>query len=190
MIITSTGIPLPFKNIDTDQIIPAAFLKLTTKEGYGKYLFYNWRYLEDEKLNYDFVLNQVIYKSAQILIVGNNFGCGSSREHAAWALADYGIKVIISTQVADIHKENAYNNGIIPIELSKNEVDKLMEMSENFPECEIVVDLNSQTVTALKINLKTSFKINSIKKDCLLNGLNETQFLMKYIPEIQTYETK
>ena len=190
MIITSTGIPLPIDNIDTDQIIPAPFLKLTTKEGYGKNLFYNWRYLSGYKINKEFVLNQDQYKEGGIIIAGNNFGCGSSREHAAWALADYGIQVVVSTQFADIFKGNAYNNNILPVELSKDEVYSLIEMVQNSPNSKITIDLKSQSVIAEEINLKTNFEINSFKKECLLAGVNETEYLIKLKPEIEAFEMK
>ncbi len=190
MIIRSTGIPLPIDNIDTDQIIPAPFLKLTTKEGYGKNLFYNWRYLSDYKINKEFILNQNQYKEGGIIIAGNNFGCGSSREHAAWALADYGIQVVISTQFADIFKGNAYNNNILPVELRIDEVDSLMEMVQNTPTSEITVDLKSQSVIAGDINFKANFEINSFKKECLLAGVDETEYLIKLRPEIEAFEMK
>ncbi len=188
MKITSTAIPLPINNIDTDQIIPAPFLKLTTKQGYGKFLFYNWRYLTDFEPNPEFVLNKSQYANAKILIAGSNFGCGSSREHAAWAIADYGFKVVISTQIADIHKENEYNNAILPIELSEAEIDQLMTMAEVDPEATIDVDLEDQSIQATSIGLSTTFKINSFKKECLLAGIDETQYLINLKPEIEAFE--
>lgn len=188
MKIKSIGIPLPIDNIDTDQLVPASFLKLTTKEGYGKYLLYNWRYLENFEPNPEFVLNQEAYQKGQILITGNNFGCGSSREHAAWAISDYGIKVVISTQIADIHKENEYNNNILPVELSKSEVDQLMAMAQNSPSSEIEVDLKSQSVKAKSIGFEARFEINAFKKECLLAGVDATQYLINLKPEIEAYE--
>tara|TARA_B110000908_G_scaffold172516_1_gene240463 strand:+ start:4462 stop:5037 length:576 start_codon:yes stop_codon:yes gene_type:complete len=188
MKIKSIGIPLPIENIDTDQIIPAPYLKLTTKKGYGKFLFYNWRYLEGFVPNPEFVLNNEKYQNAKIIIAGNNFGCGSSREHAAWAIADYGIQAVISTQIADIHKENEYNSKILPIELTKNEVDQLMKMAEETDDSDIIIDLESQTVVVPNNDFQASFEINSFKKECLLAGVDETQYLINLKPEIEAFE--
>lgn len=188
MKIKSIGIPIPIENIDTDQLIPAPFLKRTTKEGYGKYLFYNWRYLYEHTPNPDFALNKTEYAHGEIIIAGNNFGCGSSREHAAWAIADYGIKAVISTQIADIHKENEYNNNILPIELNPKEVDSLMKMAQEKPESSIEIDLENQTVIAPSVGLKAVFEINSFKKECLLAGVDETQYLINLKREIEAYE--
>ncbi|MEP1034713.1 3-isopropylmalate dehydratase small subunit [Ekhidna sp.] len=190
MQISSKAIPLPISNIDTDQIIPAKFLKQVDKLGYGKNLFYSWRYLDNGDSNPEFILNQPERSSAQILIAGNNFGCGSSREHAAWAVADYGIKAIISTQFADIFKGNAYNNGILPIELDKTSVDQLMQKSLDSANVTIEIDLESQEVSCDDINLRQIFDIHPFKKQCLMQGMDETEFLINLRPEIQAYENQ
>lgn len=188
MKIKSNAIPLPFDNIDTDQIIPAEFLKQVDKAGYGKNLFYNWRYLEDYEVNPDFALNDPNRAEAEVIIAGNNFGCGSSREHAAWAIADYGIKAVISTQFADIFKGNAYNNGILPITLQEEKVSALIEASLANPEVTIEIDLASQTITCNEIQLEETFDIHPFKKQCLMDGVDETEFLINLRPEIQAFE--
>ena len=190
MQISTTAIPLPIDNIDTDQIIPAKFLKQVDKLGYGKNLFYSWRYLEDGSPNPDFILNQPERSNAKILIAGNNFGCGSSREHAAWAVADYGIKAIVATQFADIFKGNAYNNGILPIELDKTIVDQLIQKSLDSAETVIDINLEDQTILCDEINLKESFDIHPFKKQCLMKGMDETAFLINLRPEILAYESQ
>lgn len=187
MKIESTTIPLPIDNIDTDQIIPARFLKQVDKEGYGKNLFYNWRYTDNGQPDHTFILNQSGRSSASILIAGNNFGCGSSREHAAWAIADYGIKAVISTQFADIFKGNAYNNGILPIELNKSQVDVLIQESLDNPEMRIKIDLGSQEILCESIALKENFDIHPFKKQCLMEGVDETEFLINLRPEIKDF---
>lgn len=188
MRIKSNAIPLPIDNIDTDQIIPAEFLKQVDKAGYGKNLFYSWRYLAGNELNPAFVLNESERSEAKIIIAGNNFGCGSSREHAAWAIADYGIKAIISTQFADIFKGNAYNNGILPIILDEERVSQLMQASEADPHLEIEIDLKSQLISCEDIQLNESFEIHPFKKQCLLEGVDETEFLINLRPEIVAFE--
>lgn len=190
MQINSTAIPLPIDNIDTDQIIPAKFLKQVDKLGYGKNLFFSWRYLADGSPDPNFVLNQQERSSSEILIAGNNFGCGSSREHAAWAVAGHGIKAIISTQFADIFKGNAYNNGILPIELGKPFVDQLLQESLNSPNTTINIDLENQTISCNAINMNQSFDIHPFKKQCLMKGMDETEFLINLRPEIMAYETQ
>ncbi len=188
MQINSTTIPLPIDNIDTDQIIPAKFLKQVDKSGYGKHLFNSWRYLSDSNPYPEFILNKPERSNAKILIAGNNFGCGSSREHAAWAIADYGIQAVISTQFADIFKGNAYNNGILPIELPKESVDIMLQKSLDKPEFKIRIDLESQKVIAEELNLEETFEIHPFKKQCLLEGVDETEYLIKLRPEIVAYE--
>lgn len=188
MKIKSNAIPLPIDNIDTDQIIPAEFLKQVDKAGYGKNLFYNWRYLEDYEVNPDFALNDPNRVEAEIIIAGNNFGCGSSREHAAWAIADYGIKAVISTQFADIFKGNAYNNGILPITLQEEQVTALMKASLNNAEVTIEIDLASQAIACDEIQLEETFDIHPFKKQCLMDGVDETEFLINLRPEIQAFE--
>lgn len=188
MIIHSTAIPLPIHNIDTDQIIPAAFLKQVDKKGYGKNLFYNWRYIENHDPNPDFILNKPDRKSAEILITGNNFGCGSSREHAAWAIADYGIKAVISTQFADIFKGNAYNNGILPIVLEEKAVAALTQTTVENANVMIEIDLKKQSVNCEAIQLHEKFDIHPFKKHCLIEGVDETQYLINMRDEIKAFE--
>ena len=186
MKIKSIGIPLAIQNIDTDQLVPASFLKLTTKEGYGKYLLYNWRYTKDFEPNPDFVLNQKAYKDGQIIIAGNNFGCGSSREHAAWALKDYGFKVILSTNFADIFRNNALNNGLLPIELSSEFYHELKTAFLNNHELKIKVNLEEQEVS---FHDKTElFQIDTFKKHCILHGKDELDFLIDHKEEINIFE--
>ena len=189
MNIKSKVIPLNIENIDTDQLIPAAFLKLTTKEGYGKNLFYNWRYVEGYSPNADFELNNPKREGAKIIIGGNNFGCGSSREHAAWAIADYGIQVIISSQIADIHKGNLYNNNVLPVEVTEEELKELMTYFLENETAELIVDLESQIIIAEEINFKTTFEIPPFKKQCLMEGVDETQYLINMRDEITAFES-
>ncbi len=183
--IQSTAIPLMVENIDTDQIIPAAFLKATNKEGFGNNLFYNWRY-ENNQPNPNFVLNQDKYKGC-ILVAGNNFGCGSSREHAAWAIADYGFKAIISSQFADIFKGNALNNNILPIELKKEIVSTIANQIEQSPELEIEIDLERQLVIVPQLQLIEPFEINQFRKQCILEGIDETEYLINMREEIKEF---
>ena len=190
MKINSTTIPLPIDNIDTDQIIPAKFLKQVDKNGYGKNLFRSWRYTEDDAPNPDFILNNPARQEATILLAGNNFGCGSSREHAAWAIADYGIQAIISTQFADIFKGNAYNNGILPVELEKKHVEAITQASLGNPQLELKIDLENQAVSCDEIGLKETFEIHPFKKQCLMEGVDETEFLINLRSEIKEFESK
>lgn len=188
-ILTSTSIVLPIDNIDTDQIIPAKFLKETSRTGFGKNLFYNWRYKEDGTPNSNFAFNQ-FERDSKILIAGNNFGCGSSREHAAWALADYGIKVVISSQFADIFKGNALNNGILPIEVSSDCLRVMKKYFERNTNREINVDLESQklTVTGEDILIYIHFDIDPLKKQLLLEGKSELEYLVDMKDEIAEFE--
>ncbi|SNS98684.1 3-isopropylmalate/(R)-2-methylmalate dehydratase small subunit [Ekhidna lutea] len=188
MDIRSKAIPLPIDNIDTDQIIPAKFLKQTDRLGYGKNLFYAWRYLQDGSPNPDFELNNPARKDAEILIAGNNFGCGSSREHAAWAVADYGIKVVLSTQFADIFKGNAYNNGILPVELDERSIADITQLVLDQPATEIEVSLQHQLVKVSTLNLEKNFHISPFKKECLLNGVDETDYLINLRGEVTLFE--
>jgi 3-isopropylmalate/(R)-2-methylmalate dehydratase small subunit len=181
-------IPLNIENIDTDQLIPAQFLKLTTKKGYGKNLFYNWRYLNDYQPNPEFELNNPLRIGAEVIIGGNNFGCGSSREHAAWAIADYGIRVVITSQFADIHKGNLYNNKVLPIELNSEDLTVLMNYFSDNPEAQIDVDLENQTVKVEVIGFNSTFEIAPFKKKCLLEGVDEIQYLIKMKDEILEFE--
>lgn len=177
---------MPIENIDTDQIIPARFLKATTRDGFGKNLFRDWRYHHDDESQpkTDFVLNYKIY-SGEILVAGKNFGCGSSREHAAWAIKDYGFKVVISSFFADIFKNNALNNGLLPITVSDAFLQQLFQLS---PADTLTVSLEAQTVGIDKSGQKESFEINSYKKTCLLNGYDDIDYLINMRTEIEKFE--
>ena len=185
--LVDTGVPLPIENIDTDQIIPARFLKATDKKGFGDNVFRDWRYHKNGDLNTDFVLNNLKYKGS-ILIAGDNFGCGSSREHAAWALSGYGFNVVISSFFADIFKGNALNNGILPIQVSKEFLAKLMDITTINPSRRIIVDLETQTLKTTVGN--TKFEIDQYKKVCLLNGYDDIDFLVSKREVIETFEKK
>jgi len=183
----SRAIPLDIENVDTDQIIPARFLKATDRSGFGENLFRDWRFQKTGELNSEFILNNPEY-SGNILIAGNNFGCGSSREHAAWALSDYGFKVVVSSFFADIFKGNALNNGILPIQVSSEFLKELMHEIKNNPGIEIKVDLNNQTITSG--NHSESFEIDQYKKTCLLNGYDDIDFLYSRIQQIEAFEAQ
>ena len=186
ILITSQAVPLPSENIDTDQIIPARFLKSISKEGFGENLFRDWRYnVHTNEPNADFVLNNSKY-SGEILVAGNNFGCGSSREHAAWALTDYGFKVVVSSYFADIFKGNALNNGLLPVKVSENYLKDLMNTITNQPETKIIVDVEKQIIS---FNNRTeNFELDSYKKICLLNGYDDIDFLTSKKEAIQKFE--
>ena len=179
-IITSTCVPLPLENVDTDQIIPARFLKTTTREErfFGDNLFRDWRYNADGTPNQDFVLNDPKY-SGCILVAGKNFGSGSSREHAAWAIAGYGFRVVISSFFADIHKNNELNNFVLPVQVSEDFLAELFRTIQNNPETPVKVDLPNQTVTNLSTGRQETFQINAYKKHCLMNGLDDIDFLVQ-----------
>lgn len=181
-------VPLPIDNIDTDQLIPANFLKQTDKKGFGKNLFYNWRYHEDYVVNPQFELNNPKRQGAKILIGGKNFGCGSSREHAAWAIADYGFSVVISSKFADIHKGNLYNNAVLPIELNESEVELLQSYFLENQTAELNIDIEHQEVKIPSIEFSATFEIPKIKKDCFLNGYDETEYLINMREEILVFE--
>ena len=184
-IIVSKAVPLPIEDIDTDQIIPARFLKAVSKDGFGKNLFRDWRYHQDESPVKDFILNNDTYQG-QILVAGKNFGCGSSREHAAWALADYGFKVVISSFFADIFRGNALNNGILPLQVSQDVLDRIFGMIESDHKTLFEVDVTDQT---LKVgNLKVSFDIDPYKKVCLINGYDDIDFLLSIKDDIENFE--
>ncbi|EDP98571.1 3-isopropylmalate dehydratase small subunit [Kordia algicida OT-1] len=182
---TSTAFPLAVENIDTDQIIPARFLKATSRDGFGENLFRDWRYHKDGSLNADFVLNQQQY-SGSILVAGHNFGCGSSREHAAWALKDFGFNVIISSFFADIFKGNALNNHVLPIQVTPAFLAKLLVAIQENPNTEIEVNLEAQTVAFGKE--KASFDINPYKKMCLQKGYDDIDFLVSNLSKIKAFE--
>ena len=179
-IITSTCVPRPLENVDTDQIIPARFLKATTREErfFGDNLFRDWRYNADGTPNPDFVLNNPAY-SGCILVAGKNFGSGSSREHAAWAIAGYGFRVVISSFFADIHKNNELNNFVLPVQVSEAFLAELFQSIQNNPSTQITVDLPNQTVTNLSTDRQETFEINAYKKHCLINGLDDIDFLVQ-----------
>ena len=181
-----TAVPLPTENIDTDQIIPARFLKATDKKGFGDNVFRDWRYNKNGSLNTNFVLNNPNY-SGSILLAGNNFGCGSSREHAAWALAGYGFKVVISSFFADIFKGNALNNGILPIQVTENYLKALLKKVTVNPDTTIIVDLEEQVLKTSIGNI--DFEIDSYKKICLLNGYDDIDFLVSKLDKIKEFES-
>lgn len=188
-VITSTCVPLPLENIDTDQIIPARFLKATDKAGFGENLFRDWRYDKDGNPKKDFVLNDSTYGGV-ILVAGKNFGCGSSREHAAWAIAGYGFKVVISSFFADIHKNNELNNFVLPVVVSEGFLTKLFKSIEDNPKTEVEVDLPNQTVTNKAIGESEHFEINGYKKHCLMNGLDDIDYLLQNKDKIEEWERR
>ena len=186
-IIRSSCVPLQLENVDTDQIIPARYLKTTSREGFGDLLFRDWRYREDGTLNEDFVLNNPIYKG-EILVAGKNFGNGSSREHAAWAIADYGFRVVISSFFADIHKQNELNNFVLPVVVSECFLARLFASIGENPQTEVVVNLPEQTVTNIANGETERFEINGYKKYCLMNGLDDIDFLVQNRDKVEEYE--
>lgn len=183
--IHSTAVPLPIENIDTDQITPARFLKATTREGFGDNLFRDWRFDEQGKEKADFVLNQSTY-TGEILIGGANFGCGSSREHAAWALGDYGFRVVVSSFFADIFKNNALNNGILPVQVSDDFLQKLFTQIQQEPQTKIEVDLEAQKISFN--GEEAFFEINAYKKMCLQKGYSDLDYLLSLEKEIVAFE--
>lgn len=187
--IRSKCVPLPIDNVDTDQIIPARFLKATTREGFGDNLFRDWRYSADGTPKPDFVLNDPAF-SGTILLVGNNFGCGSSREHAAWAIYDHGFRVVISTFFADIFRNNALNNGLLPVTVSPDFMQSLFEAVQDDPSTELEVDLEEQFVRVPSTGESESFDINPYKKLCLLNGYDDIDYLLSIEGEIESFEGK
>ncbi len=187
--ITAVAAPLPEVNVDTDKIIPKQYLKTIERTGLGKGLFSELRYNDDGTENEDFVLNKSQYRNAKILVAGDNFGCGSSREHAPWALLDYGIKVVISTSFADIFYNNCFKNGMLPIVLDETEVSLLMEETERGSNATLTVDLESQEITTSD-GKKINFKIDKFLKHCLLNGLDDIALTLEKNSEIGSYEDK
>jgi 3-isopropylmalate/(R)-2-methylmalate dehydratase small subunit len=186
-ILESTGVPLPLENVDTDQIIPARFLSTTTKEGFGENLFRDWRYDVSGNKNPDFNLNNPKY-SGKILIAGKNFGCGSSREHAVWAIYDYGFKAVISSYFADIFKNNSLNNGLLPIVVTESCLIDILKLIQKNPEAVLKIDLDKQLLTIASINLSVKFEINPYKKECLLKGLDDIDYLLGIRDLIKTFE--
>ena len=186
-VITSSCYPLPLENVDTDQIIPARFLKATDKEGFGDNLFRDWRYNKDGSLKEDFVLNDPSY-SGVILVAGKNFGSGSSREHAAWAIAGYGFRVVISSFFADIHKNNELNNFVLPVVVSEPFLKELFDSIGKDHKTQVRVDLPNQTVTNLATGNSEHFEINGYKKHCLMNGLDDIDYLIQNKNKIEAWE--
>ena len=185
--ITSTYVPLPIENVDTDQIIPARFLKATTREGFGDNLFADWRYDKEGNPKLDFVLNNPVY-SGEALVAGKNFGSGSSREHAAWAIGGYGFKVVVSSFFADIFRNNALNNGILPVVVSEKFLGELFVSVDKNPKATVTVNLEEQTITNNGTGSAESFEINPYKKECLLKGLDDIDFLLSNKDKIEEYE--
>jgi 3-isopropylmalate/(R)-2-methylmalate dehydratase small subunit len=184
--ILSRFVPINIENIDTDQIIPARFLKATTKDGFGKNLFRDWRYYNDDesKTRADFPLNMSQF-DGEILVAGKNFGCGSSREHAAWSILDYGFRVVVSSFFADIFKNNALNNGVLPVQVSDAFLQRIFLQDNN---TELTVDLEKQTITINSTGEQESFEINTYKKTCLLNGYDDIDYLLSIASDIENYE--
>ncbi len=188
-VITSTCVPLPMENIDTDQIIPARFLKVTSREGFGDNLFRDWRFDSEGNPIAGFPLNNPIY-SGRILLAGKNFGCGSSREHAAWAIHDYGFRVVVSSFFADIHKNNELNNFVLPVVVSEAFLNELFNTVNADPKAEVKVDLPAQTITNLSTGNSESFEINGYKKHCLMHGLDDIDYLLTRKDDIVAWESK
>jgi 3-isopropylmalate/(R)-2-methylmalate dehydratase small subunit len=186
-ILESTCVPLPLENIDTDQIIPARFLSATTRAGFGENLFRDWRYYKTGNKNDEFVLNNPKF-SGKILVAGKNFGCGSSREHAVWAVADYGFRAIVSSFFADIFRNNALNNGLLPVVVPEEFLKKLLVMIQDDPDTKVKIDLEKQDITLLPAGDSLKFEINPYKKDCMLKGLDDIDYLLNIKELITAYE--
>jgi 3-isopropylmalate/(R)-2-methylmalate dehydratase small subunit len=185
-IVHSTFVPLQLENVDTDQIIPARYLKATTKLGFGKNLFRDWRYENDDENNpkQNFILNKPEYKG-EILVAGKNFGCGSSREHAAWSIADYGFRIVVSSFFADIFKNNALNNGLLPVQVSESFLEKLFSQPNGTT---LTINLEDQTITIDSTKEQERFDINTYKKTCLLNGYDDIDYLLSNREDIEAFE--
>jgi len=188
-ILNSTCVPLPYENVDTDQIIPARFLSSTSREGFGENLFRDWRYDKSGKKNPEFSLNDPAY-SGKILVAGKNFGCGSSREHAVWAVYDYGFRAVISSFFADIFKNNALNNGLLPVVIPEKLLADLLELIKKNPGTIVRIDLLQQLITIPAMGESSRFEINPFKKECLLNGLDDIEYLLSMQGLIRDYEIK
>lgn len=186
-ILTSTYVPLPIENVDTDQIIPARFLKATTKEGFGDNLFADWRYDKEGNPKKDFVLNDPTY-SGQILVAGKNFGSGSSREHAAWAVAGYGFRAVVSSFFADIFRNNALNNGVLPVIVSPEFLSEIFISVKENPKATLSINLEKQTITNNSTGKSEKFDINAYKKECLMKGLDDIDYLLSKKDLIEKYE--
>ena len=185
----STVVPLPIENIDTDQIIPARFLKATTREGFGENLFRDWRYDKDGNPKADFVMNSPIYQG-EILVAGKNFGCGSSREHAAWAIEGAGFRAVVSSFFADIFRNNALNNGLLPVVVSEQMLAEIFAVAEKDPGMQLDINLPAQTIEIAGTGIKESFEITPYKKECLMNGYDDVDFLVSMHHEIEAFEKR
>lgn len=185
--IKTSCVPLPVENVDTDQIIPARFLKATTRDGFGKNLFRDWRYDKQNQPVTDFVLNNPTY-SGSVLVAGKNFGSGSSREHAAWAIEDYGFRVVVSSFFADIFKNNALNNGVLPVQVSAEFLQKIFDAIKIDAKAQVEVNLEKQTITLVATGESENFEINPYKKECLLNGYDDIDYLLRNKDKIEAYE--
>jgi 3-isopropylmalate/(R)-2-methylmalate dehydratase small subunit len=188
-ILNSTCVPLPYENVDTDQIIPARFLSSTSREGFGENLFRDWRFTKSGEKNMEFSLNSPEY-SGKILVAGKNFGCGSSREHAVWAVYDYGFRAVVSSFFADIFRNNALNNGLLPVVIPEKLLADLLELIKNRPETIVKIDLQQQLVTIPAIGESSRFEINPFRKECLLKGLDDIEYLLGIKSLITDYEIK
>lgn len=187
--LTSTAVPLPVENVDTDQIIPARFLKATSREGFGANLFRDWRFLPDNTPNPEFVLNNPVF-SGKILLAGKNFGSGSSREHAAWAIYDYGFRVVVSSFFADIFRNNALNNGLLPVQVSEEFLRDSFNSVHTNPETKFTVDLENQVLINHSTGASENFEINQYKKYCLLKGLDDFDYLLSIKDKITRFESQ
>jgi len=185
--LTSTVVPVQVDNVDTDQIIPARFLKATSREGFGDNLFRDWRYNSDNTPKSDFVMNSGKF-SGRILVTGNNFGCGSSREHAAWAIVDAGFDVVVSSFFADIFRNNSLNNGLLPVQVSPDFLQDIFRAVNTDPKAELEVDLEKQSIKILATDKSEPFEINAYKKECLLNGYDDIDFIRSLKDKVETYE--
>lgn len=185
--VKSSAVPMPIENIDTDQIIPARFLKAITRDGFGENLFRDWRYDKQNQPIEDFILNNATY-SGSVLVAGKNFGCGSSREHAAWALYDYGFRIVISSFFADIFKSNALNNGLLPITVSDEQLDAIFQAIEKNSDVQVVVDVDAQSLELEGTDINISFELDEYKKECLLNGYDDIDYLLNMKDDIEAFE--
>jgi 3-isopropylmalate/(R)-2-methylmalate dehydratase small subunit len=188
-ILETTCVPLPSDNVDTDQIIPARFLSSTSREGFGENLFRDWRFDKSGNPNMDFILNDPKY-SGQVLVAGKNFGSGSSREHAVWAITDYGFRVVVSSYFADIFKNNSLNNGLLPLTVPEKFLRDLLDLVQKNPETKVRIDLENQLFTVIPKEESISFDINPYKKECLLKGLDDIDYLLGIRDLITSFETK
>ncbi len=187
--LSSTVVPLPIENIDTDQIIPARFLKATTREGFGENLFRDWRYDKDGNPKADFVMNSPVYKG-EILVAGKNFGCGSSREHAAWAIDGAGFRAVVSSFFADIFRNNALNNGLLPVVVSEQMLAEIFKAAEADASMQLYIDLPAQTIEIVGTDTKEQFEIAPYKKQCLMSGYDDVDFLVSIRTEIESFEKR